>query len=119
MRTSGLVDNVMSKTKGTERGLDKLESIMGTKNLRRNTILSDYLCDAMGARSDNLKAIVEKVDPTHMSVVIKKHDIVVMAQNRGDTRGTPNIIVKKIKTYRRGDNIMTRVRRSKMFVQLT
>ena len=71
LRTSGLVDNVTIRTKGTKRGLDKLKSIIDMKNLRCSGILSDNLRDEVGDRSDNLKVVAEKVDPTHMSVIIK------------------------------------------------
>ena len=63
MRTSCLVDNVTINTKGTKRGFHKLESIIGTKNLRRSGILSDNHRDEVGDNSDNLKAVVEKVGP--------------------------------------------------------
>ena len=36
------------------------------------------LCDEVSDCSENLRAIVEKVDPTHTTVVINKHDIVAM-----------------------------------------
>ena len=42
-RTSGLMDNVMISTKATKRGLDKLESIIGTKNLMCSGILRQCL----------------------------------------------------------------------------
>ena len=105
-------------TKVTERGLDKLESVITTKNLRHNRILSDNLCDEVGDRIDNLRVVVEKVDPTHPNIIINKHNIVTMTSKGGGTRGTPNIIVKKIKRYGRGDAIKTRVRRSMMFAKL-
>ena len=69
--------------------------------------------------SENLRAIAEKVDPTQMSVVVKKHDIVSMTQNRGVTRGTLNITMKKIKRCRREDVVTTRVRISMIFAQMT
>ena len=78
VRTSGQVDNATISSKGTKRGLDKLESIISTKNLRRSGILSDNLHDEMGDCSDNLKVVAEKVDPTHKSVIINKHNVVTM-----------------------------------------
>ena len=74
VRTSGLVDNATISAKGTKSGLEKLESVISTKNLRR----SDNLYDEVGDYSDNLKAVAEKVDPTHTSVIIKKHNILTM-----------------------------------------
>ena len=47
--------------------------------------ISDNLHHEVGDHSDNLRAIVEKIDPTHASEVIIKHNIVAMTQNRGDT----------------------------------
>ena len=88
VRTSGMVDNVTISTKGTERGLDKLLSVIGMNNLRCSGILSDNFRDEVGDRSDNLRVVVEKVDPTHMSVIINKHDILAVTRNRGGTRGT-------------------------------
>ena len=78
VRTSGLVDNSTINIKGTERSLDKLESVISTKNLRHNRILSDNLHDEVGDRSESLRAVAWKVDPTHMSIIIKKHNIVMM-----------------------------------------
>ena len=57
------MDNATINTKGTKRGLDKLESIIGTKNFRRSRILSDNLHDEVGDSSDNLKAVVQKLRP--------------------------------------------------------
>ena len=74
------------------------------------------LCDEVSDCSENLRAIVEKVDPTHTTVVINKHDIVAMTGNSGGTKGTPNIARKNIKRCRRGDVITTRVRRLMIFV---
>ena len=37
---------------------------------------------------DNFRAIIEKVDPTHTSIIINKYNIVAMTQNKGDMRGT-------------------------------
>ena len=79
MRTSGIVDNVMIITKGTKRVLDKLETIISTKNLRRSGILSDNFRDELCDYSDNLRVVAEKVDPTHTSVIINKHNIVMMS----------------------------------------
>ena len=83
VRTSGEVDNATISTKSTERGLYKLHSIIDTKNLRHREILSYNLRDKVRDCRDNLNAIIEKADPTYTSVVIKKHDIVAMTQNRG------------------------------------
>ena len=99
--------------------MDKLESITSTKNLSCSGILSNYLRDEVGDYSDNLKVITKQVDPTHTSGVIKKHDIIAMTQNRGGTRGNPNITIKKIKRCERGDVIATRERRLILFAQLT
>ena len=85
MRTSGQVDNAAISTKNTKRGLDKVHSIIDTKNLRRREILSDNLCDKLRECIDNLKASAEKVDPTNTNVVINKHDIIATTQNRGGT----------------------------------
>ena len=68
----------MINTKGTKRGLEKLESIICTKNLRCSGILSDNLRDEMCDCSDKLREVAKKVDPTHMSVIINKHNIVTM-----------------------------------------
>ena len=78
VRTSGLINNVTITTKGTKRGLDKLESVISTKNLRHSGILSYNLCDEVGDCSDNPKAVVEEVDQTHKSVIINKHNRVAM-----------------------------------------
>ena len=78
VRTSGLMDNVTISTKGTKRGLDKLESIISTKNLRHSRILGYNLCDEVCDCSDNPKAVVEKVDRTLKSVIINKHNRVAM-----------------------------------------
>ena len=88
-----MVDNATINVEGTKRGLDKLESVSGTENLRHSGILSNNLCDEVGDRSDNLKVIAEEVDSTHTSVVINKYYIVAMTPERGGMRGTPNIIV--------------------------
>ena len=39
--TSELIDNFIISVEGTKRGLDKLESIINTENLRHGRILSD------------------------------------------------------------------------------
>ena len=65
MRTSGLVDNVMISTKGTDIGLDKLENVISMKNLKRGRILSDNFCDEVGYYGDNLRVVAKKLDPTH------------------------------------------------------
>ena len=57
VRTSGMVDNVTISTKGTERGLDKLLSVIGMNNLRCSGILSDNFRDEVGDRSDNLRVV--------------------------------------------------------------
>ena len=54
MRKNGLVDSATIRAKGTKRGLDKVESVIGMKNLRRSGILSDNLHDEVGDCSDNL-----------------------------------------------------------------
>ena len=77
-RTSGLVNNATISTKGTYIGLDKLKSIISMKNHWCSEVLSDNLRDEVGDCSDNLRAIKEKVDQTHTSVVINKHAIVAM-----------------------------------------
>ena len=77
--TSGMMDNFTISTKVMKRGLDKLESVINTKNLRCSGILSDNLHDEVGDCSDNFRIVVEKVDPTHLSVIISKHNIVRMA----------------------------------------
>ena len=61
-----------------KRGLDQIESFIGMKNLRCNGILSDNLCDEVCDSSENLRVVAKKVDPTHTSVIIKKHNIVTM-----------------------------------------
>ena len=114
-----MVNNFTINTKGTERGLDKLESVIGMKNPRHSRILNHNPRDKVGERSENLKVVAKKVDPTHTSIVINKHDIVAVTRNRGGTRGTPNVEVKKIKRCKRGNVIVTRVRRSMIFAQLT
>ena len=48
------------------------------KNLWRSGVLSDDFRDEVGDCSDYLKTIIEKVDPTHTSIVINEHDIVAM-----------------------------------------
>ena len=70
-------------------------------------------------QSDNLREIIEKVDTTHTSVVINKHNILVTTRDNGDMRETPNITVKNIKRCRGGDLIKTSVGRLIMFAQLT
>ena len=78
LRNSGLVDNTKINTKGTKRGLDKLERIIDMKYLKYSRILSENLRDGVGDHKDNLKAVAQKVDPTHKSVIINKHNIVAM-----------------------------------------
>ena len=78
VRTSGLMDNATIIIKGLKRVLEKLKSIIRMKNLRRSRILSDNLRDEVGDYSDNLRVVVEKVDLTHTSVIINKHNIVTM-----------------------------------------
>ena len=119
VRSSGMVDNATISTEGTKRGLEKLKCIIDTKNFRLSGTLSDNLWDEVGDHRDNLRVVVEKVDPTYASVVIKKHSIIAMTQNIGGTRRTLNIIMKEIKRCRRGDAIAIRVRRLMMFAQLT
>ena len=48
------------------------------KNLWRSGVVSEDFLDEVGDCSENLRAIVEKVDPTHTSIVINEHDIVAM-----------------------------------------
>ena len=48
------------------------------ENFWRIGVLSNDLCDEVGDCSDNLRAIAKKVDPSHTSIVINKHDIVAM-----------------------------------------
>ena len=119
MGTSDLVNNAIISAKGTERGLDKLENITSMENLWRSVILSDNLCHELCDHSDNLRAIADTVDSTHMSLVINKHNTTAMTQKEGITRRTPNITMKKIKRYVREDVITTRLRRSTLFTQLT
>ena len=76
VRKSGIVDNVMIHAKCMDRGLDRLESVIGMTNLWPIEILSDNFRDEVGDHSDNLKAIVEKVDPTHTVVVIVSTDTI-------------------------------------------
>ena len=76
--TSGLMGNATSSTKGTEKGLDKLNRVISTKNFRHSGILSDNLRDEEGDCSDNHRAVAKNIDPTHTSVIIKKHNIVTM-----------------------------------------
>ena len=78
-----MVDNGTIITEDTKRGLEKLESFIDTNNLRHCGILSKNLHDELGDRSDNLRVVVEKVDPIHMNIVINKHDIVAIARNKG------------------------------------
>ena len=68
--------NTRISTNNIERGLNKLERVIGTKNLRRSETLSDNLLDKVSDHSDNLKGDVKKEDQNHTSVVINKHDIV-------------------------------------------
>ena len=56
------MDNATISTKGMKRGLDKLESVIDSKNLRCSRILSDNIYDEVGDCSDNLKAVAENVD---------------------------------------------------------
>ena len=51
-------------SKGTKRCLDKLKSIINTKNLRRCGILINNLHDKVGDHRDNLAVVAEEVDPT-------------------------------------------------------
>ena len=78
VRTSGLIDNATINIKGMKRVLDKLKSVIGTKNLRRGRILSDNLHDKVGDYSDNLRVVAEKVDPAHTSVFINRHNIITI-----------------------------------------
>ena len=48
------------------------------KNLRHSGILRENLHDEVDDCSDNLKAVTEKVDPTHTSVIINKHNILTL-----------------------------------------
>ena len=61
-----------------KRGLEKLEGVISKKKLRCSGILSDNFRDEVGDYSDNLKAVAKKVDLTHTSVIINKHNIVTM-----------------------------------------
>ena len=61
-----------------EFGLEKLKSVIPTKNIWHSGVLSDDFRDEVGDCSENLRAITEKIDPTHTSIVINKHDIVAM-----------------------------------------
>ena len=45
VRISGMVDNITISTKGMERGFNKLNSVINTKNLKCSGILSDNLPD--------------------------------------------------------------------------
>ena len=92
-RTSGLVNNSTIIKKITKRGLDKFKSVINNKNFWRSEILSNNFHDEVGDCKDNLTAIVEKANPTHMSVA-------VMTWNREGMRGAPNITMKKIKRCR-------------------
>ena len=53
-------------------------SVISTKNLKFSGILSNNLCDELDDCSDNLRAVIEKIYPTHMSVIINKHNIIKM-----------------------------------------
>ena len=86
------MDNDTISAKGTKQGLDKLESVISIKNLRGSIILSDNLCDELSDCSDYLRAVAEKVDATHTSVIINKHNMVTMTWNRGGMRGTDEMI---------------------------
>ena len=77
------MDNATVSTKGKERGLEKLESVIRRKNLRHNTILSDNLFNQVGDSNHNLRVIADKVDPTHMSVIFNNHDIIEITQTEG------------------------------------
>ena len=81
------------------------------KNIWRNEIFSDNLHCDVGDYRENLKPIVEKIEPTHRGVVMNKYDIVVMTRNTGGRKGTLNIIMKRMKRCKGGDAIATRVRR--------
>ena len=78
VRTSGQMDNIMISAIGKEKGLDKLDSTIDTKNFLYSGILSDNLRDKVDDYSNNFRVIVEKVDPTLQGVFINKHDIVAM-----------------------------------------
>ena len=67
VRASGVKDIVMIHEKGMDRGLDKLKSVIGIKDIWKSRILSDKGHDEVGNHSDNLNAIIEKVDPTQTS----------------------------------------------------
>ena len=82
-RRSDVMDNTTISTKGMKRGLDKLESIIDSKNLRHSGILSGNLRDEVGDCSDNLRAVVEKIDPTNTSIIINKHNIITMTEIEG------------------------------------
>ena len=72
------MDNATINTKGMKRGLDKLDSVISIKNLRDSRILSDKLSDEVSDCSNNLRAVAKKVDPTHTSLIINKHNMVTM-----------------------------------------
>ena len=57
------MDTITINIKGTERGLDKLESDIGTENLWHSRILSNNLCDEVGDYSDHFRVIVEEDKP--------------------------------------------------------
>ena len=102
VRKSGLVDNVMIIVEGTKRGLDKFDSIIGTKNLWCIGILSDNFQDKKGECSDNLRVIANKIEPTRTSIVINKHDIVAMTQNGGVQEGPQTSQCKRSKGAEEG-----------------
>ena len=58
------MDNATISAKGTKRGLEKLKSVISTKNLKLSGILSDNLRDEVRDCGDNLRAVAKKVDPT-------------------------------------------------------
>ena len=49
------MDNVIITAKGKQRGLDILESVIGSKNIWRNGILSDNLGDEVVTIATPLK----------------------------------------------------------------
>lgn len=82
MRVGNLVNEATINVEGVERGLNKLEGIVNIKNFKCNGILGDDFGDKVGNHINNFKIITKEVDPIHMSIIIDKHNVVTITQNR-------------------------------------
>ena len=85
--------------------MDKLKSIINTKNLWHSGVFSDNFRDEVVDCSDNLRAIAEKVDPTHTSIMKRKEGNCIGKSTSDSTNGE--------KIYKETKNIEDLVKRNR------